>query len=69
MYYTRIDLKMESLDVKLPLLSKLYDSCFLTERFIFVTTVSGCCLLCLGLLKILIKVTSMGMKIVTHMTL
>ena len=60
---------MESLDVKLPLLSKLYDSCFLTERSIFVTTVNGCCLLCLGLLKILIKVTSMGMKIVTHMTL
>ena len=31
---------MKSLDLKLPLLSKLYDSCFLTERFIFVTTVN-----------------------------
>ena len=37
--------------------------------FIFVTTVNGCCLLCLGLLKILIKVMSTGMKMVTHMTL
>ena len=26
-----IDWKMESLDLKLPLLSKLYDSCFLTD--------------------------------------
>lgn len=41
LHYTRIDWKMESLDLKLPLLSKQYDSCFLTERLIFVTTING----------------------------